>query len=236
MSGSTVGVMAAMKIAAGGAPITITSLAADTSGDDVTSLGMSSHTLPANRLCIAFVTNASATPPNAPTLSGWTQHTTYVESDVRRVTMLTRVVGSDTTESPTITFSGQTQARVTYSVQHCDANAVITGTAGADGIVQALGSGLIHAPAVDAAPALDALAAFGNVNNATLACITIGYQSDVGDAGSGWTELSAVGFAAFSPMATITEYKSTNDTTAELTGCNNNADMWHGMAVEIRHI
>lgn len=219
-------------------PITITSLTAGLSDENVTTVAVPSITLPANRLCLMFVVQAgpASLPSAVPSVTGWTVHATYEHADVRRVTLLRRVVGSDTTGGYTITFGGQAQNFVAFSVQHCDANAVITGTNGADGIVQALGSGLVHGSPAVPTPTLDALAAFAHVNNASLSCINIGYQSDVASPGTGFTQLSNPGVMAFGNMGTITQWKATNDTVHELTGCTNSADMFIGMAVEINHV
>lgn len=217
--------------------ITLTHLQAGLSDESVTTVSVPSFTLPANRLGIGFIVQAGGGPPsNIPSIPNWTVHTTYEHADVRRITMLTRVVGSNTTEGLTISFGGQTQSFVTFSFLHADENCVITGTAGANGIVQALGSGDVHGPSVNTTPTLDALAAFANVNNASLSAINIGWQADAASPGTGFTQLSAAGVGSFSTMGTVTQWKATNDTVHELTNCTNSADMFIGMAVELNHV
>lgn len=223
--------------ASGASPITMTSLGAELSSENVTTFAMSSFTLPANRLGLLFVVSIGATPPsNTPTVPGWTEYLSHNESDIRRITLFHRVVSSDTTEGPTISFGGQNQNLVAYSVQHCDENAVITGTNGANGIVQALGSGLVHGPAVVETAILDPLDAFESVNNATISCINLGFEANFATVGPGFTELNRSGIASFSNAGTITQYKTTNDTVHELIDCFNSADMYFGMAVEIRAV
>lgn len=217
--------------------IGVTSRGAARSGEGVTSFAMSSFTLPANRLGLIFVVQSGGGPPsNVPTISGWTQHATYEHSDIRRVTLFRRVVGTDTTEGPTIDFAGQTQSRVTYNAMNCDEFCVITGSNGADGIVQAVASGNIHSPSINATPTLDALAAFSHANNASLSCISIGYHADAASVGTGFTQVNAAGVQSFSDMGSVLQFKATNDTVHELTGCTNSQDMFIGMAVELAHV
>lgn len=216
--------------------ITVTSLTSGSSGEDVTSVTMAEFTLPANRLGLACVINVwgGSTVPE-PAISGWSVVTSLLVEDVRRVTLFRRVSATPVTESPVITFGGVNQGRVAHSVSHCDENCVITGS-GADGIVQALASGESHVGVPNATPTLDALAAFANVNNASFSCISIGFNADTASPGTGFTELSRSGIGGFSPIGTITQYKTTNDTVHELTGCTNSEDMFIGVAVELNHV
>jgi hypothetical protein len=216
---------------------TPTALVSGVSGEGASSVVMTSFTLPANLLGQVFVFTAGGGPPsNVPTISGWTMHTSLDVGDARRVTMFHRVSGTDVTEGPTIDCAGQAQSFIQYAALHWDANTVITGTNGADGIVQALASGNIHSPSINATPTLDALAAFANVNNPTISAINIGFQANAGAVGTGFTELFNLNFGGGSNKGTIVQYKTTNDTVHELTGCTNSADMFIGMAVEIAHI
>jgi hypothetical protein len=217
--------------------IGFTALAAARSGEGITSFAMTEYTLPANRLGFIVVNQSGGGPPsNVPTISGWTQYGTYEHQDIRRVTVFTRVSGTDVTESPTIDFGGQTQSRVVYNAFHADANAVITGTAGQDAIVQAVFDGFIHSPSIDATPTLDALGAFAHADNASLSVICIGFNADTASPGTGFTQINAAGVTSFSDMGAIAQYKTTNDTVHELTGCTNSQDMFIGVAMEIAHV
>jgi hypothetical protein len=217
--------------------IAVTSRGSGLSGEGVSSFAMTSFTLPANRLGLIWVFQAGGGPPsNVPTISGWTQHATYEHSDIRRVTLFRRVVGTDTTEGPTIDCGGQTQSAISYHACNLDEFCVITGTAGADGIVQVVSHGNIHAPSVNATPTLTALAAFSNANNATMSAINIGYQANAASVGTGFTEVNRTGVQSFGNMGSILQFKSTNDTVHELTGCTNSEDMFIGMAIELNHV
>ncbi len=216
-----------------------TFLTSGVSGEGVSSVVMNSFTLPANRLGMIYVITAGGGPPsNVPTISGWTvpPNGSAPVGDARRATVFHRVSGTDVTEGPTIDCAGQAQSFIQYFALHWDANAVITGTNGANGIVQCLGSGNVHSPSVNATPTLNALAAFAHANNPTISAINIGFQSDVGDVGGGFTELARRDFGGGQNKGTIVQYKTTNDTVHELTGCTNSQDMFIGMAVEIAHV
>ena len=212
--------------------ITLTHMTSGVSAENVTTHSITSFTLPANRLGIIFVMSQGGTFPQ-PTIPNWTAHTSYPHSP-RRVTMFTRVVGTDTTEGLTVSFGGDQQQFITHAGCYADANCVITGTAGVDGIVQALGSGDIHQPTINATPTLTALSAFANVNNASLAYINIGYAANDRAVGTEFTLLSSE-----SPdvsTGSILQWKASEATVYGLTGCTGSQDMFIGIAVELNHV
>lgn len=216
--------------------ITVTHLMAASSAlENDPTLTIPSFTLPANVLGTIFVisTFGVAEPP-IPTIPNWVAHTNVLETGARRMTLFTRTSSTPVTESLLVSFGGANQGWISAFVQHGGVHCRATGANGTDGIVQALGTTLIHALPINPTPTLATLAPFASANNASLSCINIGFNRDPMSPGVGFAQLAIQ--TPDAAVGTISQWKSTNERIHSLSGCTASQDMFIGIAVELRNM
>lgn len=151
---------------------TFTSLVASNNVNDLAAYTTAAVTPTANRLLVAFVLNSHGSAPTTPTLSGggvstWTEQAVVtLVGGTHKLTAFRALTGaSPTTEALTIDFNANTQTGCGWAVTEI-ADCVLTGTNGADGIIQSK----TNAPASTGTTCTVTLDnAFGHADNLILA-------------------------------------------------------------------
>lgn len=180
-----------------------------------------------NRLLLLAVENRKATAADIPTVTGlgltWVQLQTSlyeVGATQRRLTVF-RALGAAVAGVVTIDFAGVSQTGCLWSLVEC-AYVDTTGTNGSGAVVQsvvAAGTGLTG---------LATLAAFGNVNNATVGFFGHSTQESV-TPGAGFGEVNEL---AFNGMVLEAEFRDTNDTTVDATWATSST--WAAIGIEVK--
>lgn len=200
--------------------VAASNLTTNGSSTDATSYNTASVSPAGDALLLLWVSTIAAATPNAPTVSGngltWVQEETITFGS-RRITLFRAMGASPSTGALTIDFAGQTQTGAVWSlIQYTGIDT--GGTNGSAAVVQSVAdanTGTVSNFTVT-------LAAFASANNATAGGFGIPLnQAGLPDPGSGFTETGQRNQGSPN-LATLTEFKSTNDTSvdADWTGFN----------------
>lgn len=196
--------------------ISIANLTSGVDADGGSTSTSASITLTNNRLGLCGVMSRTGITanPNIPTITGWTTIDSQLydtsSSSRRRISLLRRLTGSDSTGALTIDFGGQNQTDVIWTFD--EASGIDTsGTNGSGAIVQIAknsdetGSNTSITATLAAFSSVDNIAygVFGTDGNATWT------------AGSGFTVLAQRGSGI--NLGGCSEWKNSNDTTVDAT-------------------
>lgn len=216
-------------------PDPLAAVALTTAGDttDRATYTTASITPTANALVLAWVRSAQVGGAPVPTLTGngltWVQVATVpygtIASPVSRLTLFRAMGASPTPGAVSIAF-GATQLGATWAIVELT-GAEPGGTAGSAAIVQSATN------RVDGSPSsfTVTLAAYAATVNAGVAGFAWG-SGTAATPGAGWTELSEQVVGSLPNMGTQTEWNTTNDTTADITGLAAASNL-AGIAVEV---
>lgn len=200
-----------------------------------TTLVSDSHTPASNKLQLMTVTSRTGITanPNQPTATGngltWVVVNSIVydttSSSRKRVTLFRALGASPTAGATTVDFGGQTQTSSTLIIDECT-GADTSGTDGSGAVVQSVTN---KDETVSTGLLTVTLGAFGSTANATYGAFAEGGNGTY-TAGSGFTEVASL--VNGDSIDTLTEYKSTNDTSVDATDSANSE--LGGIAIEIK--
>lgn len=208
-----------------------------TSGSDatgVTSKSTASVTLTTNRFYLLTVTTRTdANDPNHATATSTGAIWVEVNSNnydntgsQKRTTVLRTMVSSNQTGAITIDFAGQTQSDVVWTLDEFTGMDT-TGSNGSGAVVQ---SAVNQDTSGTGTTLTTTLASFSSTNNATWCACSIGNGTGTSTAGTGFSKVSENNTA--SNLRLMTEFKNTNDTTADYTS--SASCELGGIAIEIK--
>lgn len=199
--------------------ISFSSLTKGTDVDGNSTSTTASVTIPANCIALLRVNSRTGitTNPNQPTATStgatWVAVNSVVydttSSSRKRLTVLRTMVASNQTGTVSISFGGQNQTDVEWSLEVSDATVDTSGTNGSGAVVQSVTATDANGGAVTAT-----LAAFGSTNNATYGAFANDSGTGTMTVGSGF---AALGVNAGSVLNGGMEWKATNDTSVDAT-------------------
>ena len=195
----------------------------DSDGNATASAG--SITLVANRLYVCAVKHKTqiSTEPNLTSLSQtgvtWVQIGSALNPDNagtsrQKMDLWRTMVSSDTTQTLNFSFGGQNQTFVSWIIDEFTGMDT-TGTNGSGAIVQSA-TGVIASAGPADTVVTATLAAFGSTDNATYGFFGNGNNASSPTVGAGFSLVKYFSEPA-GAMDLVTEFKSTNDTTVDVT-------------------
>lgn len=185
-------------------------------------------------LTVASRTGITAN-PNQPTATGngltWVVVNTVIydasSSSRRRITVFRALGASPSAGAISISFGGQNQTDIGWSVDSFSSDT--SGTNGSGAIVQST----TNKDETGTATSLTVtLAAFGNAGNATFGGFGISDSGVTKTAGSGFTKLGDGDAGGANGLAAITEFKNSNDTSVDMSF--DAGTICGGIAIEIK--
>jgi hypothetical protein len=221
--------------------VSISNLTANFSDSSASSFATASISPTSNNLILASVVarRGDSTQPTAPSLSGngltWVE-ITHIDFDTNPTSMKTlwifRAMGSSPSSGTvTFDFGAQTITNCNWSVDQ--ASGIDTsGTNGSGAIVQSATNKEEGGSGGDGGQLIVTLGAFGSTSNATFGAFSGDAGSGTWTVGSGFTKLGGADSAG--NMQHGSEWKSTNDTSVDMTSATTAGQSTGGIAIEIR--
>jgi RHS repeat-associated protein len=220
--------------------VSATSLTTGTDTDGNSTATSASISPSANKLILLTVnsrTGISAN-PNQPTITGngltWTAVGSVVYDDTsssrRRITLFRAMSTSTSAGTISMSFGGQNQTDVHWAVDQIS-GVNTSGTNGSGAIAQ---SATNFDDTFTQNSLTVTLSAFSDIHNATYGAFANDFSPDPGVAGSGFSVVSTVSLGSGNAQSTLTEFKTTNDTTVDSSIALGQTGDLGGIAIELK--